>query len=87
MLLKLSQFIFEKKNKVNTTQWSTIYEVIEENSFKETDIFPGDFIKTCKDNADETINIPIEVKISKLNGNGTLILCTSIHDKSKGLEK
>ena len=31
--------IFEKRNKVNTTQWRKIYEVIEEDYFKESDIF------------------------------------------------
>ena len=53
---------FEKRNKVYTTQWRKIYEVIEEDYFKESDIFPDDYIKKCKDNANEAINIPIEVK-------------------------
>ena len=35
---------FEKRNKVNTTQWRKIYEVIEEEYFKESDIFLDDFI-------------------------------------------
>ena len=30
---------FGKRNKVNTTQWTTIYKVIEEAYFKESDIF------------------------------------------------
>ena len=30
--------IFEKRNKVNTTEWRTIYEVIEEAYFEESDI-------------------------------------------------
>ena len=30
---------FEKRNKVYTTQWRKIYEVIEEDYFKESDIF------------------------------------------------
>ena len=30
--------------------------------FDETDIFLDDFIKHCKNNANEAINIPIEVK-------------------------
>ena len=33
---------FEKRNKVYTTQWRTIYEVIYEDYFKESDIFPYD---------------------------------------------
>ena len=28
---------FEKRNKVNTTQWRTIYEVIEEPYFEKSD--------------------------------------------------
>ena len=31
---------FEKKNKVYTTQWRTIYEVIEPYFFERSDIFP-----------------------------------------------
>ena len=30
--------------------------------FDETDIFPDDFIKHCKNNANEAHNIPLEVK-------------------------
>ena len=30
---------FEKRNKVNKTQWRKIYEVIEEAYFEESDIF------------------------------------------------
>ena len=30
--------------------------------FSESDIFPDDFIKKCRDNAFGAINIPIEVK-------------------------
>ena len=30
---------FEKRNKVNTYQWKTIYEVKEENYINESDIF------------------------------------------------
>ena len=29
----------EKRNKVNTTEWKTIYEFIEKDYFKESDIF------------------------------------------------
>ena len=78
---------FEKRNKVNTTQWRKIYEVKEEDYFKESDIFPDDFIKKCKDNVNEAINIQIEVKkIHEANGNGTRIICTSRQDKLKGFE-
>ena len=30
-----------------------MYEIIEEYYFKESDIFPDDFIKICKNNANE----------------------------------
>ena len=33
---------FENRNKVYTTQWRTIYEVIEEYYFTGSDIFPDD---------------------------------------------
>ena len=34
-----------KKKQVNTTQWRTIYEVIEEAYIEESDIFPDNSIK------------------------------------------
>ena len=34
---------FEKRNKVYTTQWRTMYEVIEPEFFEKFDIFPDDF--------------------------------------------
>ena len=51
---------FKHRNKVYTTQWRKIYEVIEQDYFNESDIFQT--IKKCKDNANEAIDIPIEVK-------------------------
>ena len=57
-------FCVIKRNNVYTTQCRTIYVVIEANYFKESDTFPDDFIKKCKDNKNEAINIPIEVKIT-----------------------
>ena len=53
-----------KREKVNTTQWRTTYKVIEEDYFRQSDNFPDDFMKHCKDNTNEAINIPIEVKIT-----------------------
>ena len=52
----------EKRNKVYTKLWRTIYEVIQQYIFKETDIFPGNFIKKCKNNANEAQFLPLEVK-------------------------
>ena len=49
-------------------------------------IFPDD-LKKCKDNANEAINMPIEVKkYYKANGNGARNICTSRQDKSKVFE-
>ena len=36
--------------------------IIEESYFEDYDIIPDDFIKKCKDNSNEAINIPIQVK-------------------------
>ena len=36
---------FEKRNKVSTIKWRTIYKVIEEAYFKKYDIHPDGFIK------------------------------------------
>ena len=47
--------------------------------FYETNIFPDDFIKNHKNNANETNNIPIEEKRKKMNVDGTRIICTSCH--------
>ena len=52
---------FERRNKVCTTQWKKIYKVIELIFLKKPDTFPYNFIKKCKDNAKEAINIPIKV--------------------------
>ena len=56
---------FEKRKKVCTTKWRKIYEVIEPEFLRKSDTFPDDFIKKCKDNANEYINIPIEAKNKK----------------------
>ena len=52
----------EKRNKVYTKQWRTIYEVIQQDFLDETDIFPDYFIKHCKNNTNEAHNIPLKVK-------------------------
>ena len=36
---------FEKRNKLYTTQWRTIYEVIKQYFFKKSDTFLDYFIK------------------------------------------
>ena len=48
--------------RVYTTQWRTIYEVILSEFFKKSDTFPDYFIKRCKYNENESINIPLKVK-------------------------
>ena len=35
---------FEKRNKVYTTQWRTIYKVIKQDCFNEFDNFPDHFL-------------------------------------------
>ena len=52
----------ENRNKVYTRLWRTIYKVIQPYFLKETEIFPDDFIKKCKDNANEAQFLPLEVK-------------------------
>ena len=37
--------LFEKIDKVYTTQWRKIYEVIKPEFFEKSDIFPDDFLK------------------------------------------
>ena len=49
----------EKRYKVYTQRCREIYEVIQ-LFFDETNIFPGDFIKHFKNNANKTHNIPLE---------------------------
>ena len=63
----------EKKNKLYTTQWSTIYKVIEPEFFKKSDTFPDGFIKKCKNNANEAVNIKIEVE----NNINLMAMCSS----------
>ena len=53
----------EKRHKLYTKLWSKIYEVIKQEFFDETKKFPVDFIKYCNNNANESNNIPIEIKI------------------------
>ena len=50
------------EQKVNITQWRPIYEVIDEAYIKESKIFPGDFIRDCKNNSNEAQFISAEVK-------------------------
>ena len=39
---------YENRRIVNKTQWIPIYEVIDEDYIKDSNIFPDDFIKECK---------------------------------------
>ena len=52
----------EKRNKVYTKEWRKIYEVLQPDFLKKTDIFPDDFIRQCKDNTNEAQFLPLEVK-------------------------
>ena len=53
---------FEKRNKVNTTQWRPIYEVTDEDYFIGSKMFSDDFIKKCKDNTNVDQFIPLDMK-------------------------
>ena len=53
---------FEKRNKVNTILCRPIYKITEETYFKESEMFPDDFVKQSKDNANEAQFILLEVK-------------------------
>ena len=53
---------YETITKVNTTKWRPIYEVIDEAYIKESNIFPDDFIRECKNNSNEAQFIPSDVK-------------------------
>ena len=50
-----------KMHKLYTKWWRTIYKVIQQYFFDETDIFQGGLIKHCNNNANEIHNRPIEV--------------------------
>ena len=52
----------EKRHKPYTKWCRKIYEVIQQEFFYWTDIFPDNFIKIYKNNVTEANNIPIEVK-------------------------
>ena len=63
----MSQYIknidtYETRTKVNTTKWTPIYEVIDEAYTKESNIFPDDFIRDCKNSSNESRDIPHDVK-------------------------
>ena len=52
----------ENRNELYRKQWRNIHEVIQLYFFNETDIFLDDFIKICKNNANEAPFLPLEVK-------------------------
>ena len=52
----------EKRRKKYSKQSRTIYQVIKQYYFDETDIFLDDLIKHCKNNTNEGHNIPLKVK-------------------------
>ena len=53
---------YETRKKVNTTKWRPIYGVIYESYTEESKIFPEDFIRECKKNPNEALDIPHKVK-------------------------
>ena len=53
---------YETRTKVNTTKWRPLYEVIDEAYIKDSKIFPDYVIKECKNNSNEALDRPREVK-------------------------
>ena len=53
---------YETRTEVNATKWRPIYEGIDESYIEDSNIFPGDFIRECKNNSKEAQFIPREVK-------------------------
>ena len=53
---------YETRTEINTTNWRPIYEVIDEAYIEETKIFPENFIRYCKNNSNEALDIPRDVK-------------------------
>ena len=52
----------EKRHKNDTKRWRTIYKVIQQELFDETEIFPDIILKHFKNNANKAHNIPIDAK-------------------------
>ena len=55
---------YENRTKVNIAKWRPIYEVVDEAYIKESNIFPDDFIRECKNNSNEGQFISRDVKIA-----------------------
>ena len=53
---------YETRKKINTTKWRSIYEFIAEAHIEESKIFPGDFIRDCKNNSNKSQFILVDVK-------------------------
>ena len=53
---------YETRTKANITKWRPIYEVIDEAYIKQSNIFPEDFIRECKNNSNEEQSIPMMQK-------------------------
>ena len=60
---------YETRTKINTTKWKPIYNVIYEAYIEDFKSFPEDFIRDCKNNSNEALDIPHNVKIQLKNGN------------------
>ena len=54
----------EKRHKVYTQLWRDIYEVIQQNVLEKTDIFPEDFMKKCKNIANQAQFLPVKEKMT-----------------------
>ena len=74
---------FEKRNKVYTTQWRTIYEVIKPEFLKKSDTFLDDFIKNVRIMQMKILIYQLKKKYQKENSNATSVICTSCQDNRK----
>ena len=74
------------KTIVQKTKWRPIYEVIDEDFIKNSNIFPDAFIPKFKRCPNEPQNISSDVKKHRTYGNGTKFICTGYHVLAEGLE-
>ena len=55
---------YEDRKFIQKTKWTSIYDVIDEDYIKDSNIFPDDFIIKCKQFPNEPQNISGDVKIN-----------------------
>ena len=63
----------------------SIYEVIDDSYFGVVKLFPKISLNQCKNNPNESQNIPFELKVAFKNVYEKLVVCTSGYDPPKGV--